>query len=53
MLDMDSLLGGISPISQRRRLRHRSGVDCPEVLHLVSGDTLFEIHARLAPVLTL
>lgn len=51
--DMDSLLVAISPISQRRRLRHRSGVDCPEVLHLVSGGILFEIHARPAPVLTL
>lgn len=51
--DMDSLLGSISPISQRRRLRHRRGVDCPELLRLVSGDILFEIHARPAPVLFL
>ena len=50
---MDPSLWGISPILQRRRLRHRSGLDWPNVLHLVSGDILFEIHAQPAPVLLL
>lgn len=46
-------LWGISPILQRSRLRHGSGLDWPNVLHLVSGDILFEVHAQLAPVLLL